>query len=101
MDEHQMISEIDIKDMAEQSLTDERIALVKQMRDVQGQHGNWNYDPYMQGLYNGIEFSLSLLECREPQFKDAPETWLGDIKAKRNNFNSPEAIQAAQVEETK
>ena len=63
-------------------LSDERIESVRHMRDVQGYDGNWNYDPYMQGLYNGLEFALSLLEVREPQFKDAPETWLGDIKVK-------------------
>jgi hypothetical protein len=63
-------------------LTDERIESVRHVRDVQGYDGNWNYDPYMQGLYNGLEFALSLIEVREPQFKDAPETWLGDIKVK-------------------
>ena len=51
---------------------------VRLMRDVQGMDGNWNYDPYMQGLFNGIEFSLSLLEVREPQFRDAPKKWLCD-----------------------
>jgi hypothetical protein len=61
---------------------------VREMRDVQGMNGNWNYDPYMQGLYNGLEFAVSLLEKRSPEFKDAPETWLGDIKVKRNNFNN-------------
>ena len=54
------------------------IESVRQMRDVQGMDGNWNYDPYMHGLFNGIEFSLSLLEVREPQFRDAPEKWLCD-----------------------
>ena len=51
---------------------------VRQMRDVQGMDGNWNYDPYMHGLFNGIEFSLSLIEVREPKFRDAPEKWLCD-----------------------
>lgn len=54
------------------------IESVRQMRDVQGMDGNWNCDPYMHGLFNGIEFSLSLLEVREPQFRDAPEKWLCD-----------------------
>ena len=67
---------------AREPLTDERIESVRHMRDVQGYDGNWNYDPYMQGLYNGLEFALSLLEGRQPEFKDAPETWLGDIKVK-------------------
>jgi hypothetical protein len=51
---------------------------VRQMRDVQGMDGNWNYDPYMHGLFNGIEFALSLIEVREPRFRDAPEKWLCD-----------------------
>ena len=54
------------------------IESVRQMRDVQGMDGNWNYDPYMHGLFNGIEFSLSLIEVREPKFRDAPEKWLCD-----------------------
>ena len=74
-----------------QPLTDERIESVRHMRNVQGYNGNWNYDPYMQGLYNGLEFALSLLEVREPQFKDAPETWLGDINVKRDKLSSEAA----------
>ena len=72
----------------QEPVVDERIKSVRHMRDVQGYDGNWNYDPYMQGLYNGLEFALSLLEVREPQFKDAPETWLGDIKIKRDKLSS-------------
>ena len=71
-------------------LTDEQVNLVREMRDVQGQHGNWNYDPYMQGLYNGLEFAMSLLEKRELVFRDAPKQWLGDITIKRDKFNSVE-----------
>lgn len=51
---------------------------VRQMRDVQGMDGNWNCDHYMHGLFNGIEFALSLIEVREPKFKDTPEKWLCD-----------------------
>ena len=67
-----------------------QIDLVKEMRDVQGMDGNWNFDPYMQGLYNGLEFAVSLLEKREPIFKDAPEKWLGDVNKKRQNFGNSE-----------
>ena len=72
----------------QETLTDERIESVRHMRNVQGYDGNWNYDPYMQGLYNGLEFALSLLEVRQPEFKDAPATWLGDIKFKRDKLSS-------------
>lgn len=55
--------------------------LVKNMRDVikvQGADGNWNYDPYMYGMYNGMELMLAMTEEREPVFRDAPVEWLTD-----------------------
>jgi hypothetical protein len=70
-----------------QPLTDS----VREMRDVQGRDGTWNYDPYMHGLYNGLEFAVSLLEQREPQFKDAPKQWLCDLPKPRT-FSSAHGI---------
>ncbi len=51
---------------------------LREMRDVQGSNGNWNYDPYMHGMYNGMEYALAMMEEREPEFKDAPDEWLSD-----------------------
>jgi hypothetical protein len=65
---------------------------VRHMRDIQGVDGTWNYDPYMHGLYNGLEFAVSLLEQREPQFKDAPEKWLSDLPKPRI-FSATEAAR--------
>ena len=42
---------------------------------IQGSHGNWDYDPYMMGLYNGIELAASVLEKREPRYRSAPDVW--------------------------
>lgn len=56
-----------------------KINTLREMVKIQGYNGNWNYDPYMHGLYNGLEFALSIMERREPQFKDSPEQWLVDI----------------------
>jgi hypothetical protein len=67
------------------------IDLVREMRDVQGTHGNWNFDPYMHGLYNGLEFAVSLLEKREPKFKSAPDKWLADNGVKRSFPDDVEA----------
>jgi len=53
----------------------------KNLRDVinlQGQNGNWNYDPYMMGLYNGLEMARSIFVNKDPVFKDAPKKWLKD-----------------------
>lgn len=43
---------------------------------IQGENGNWNYSPYMMGLFNGLELALSALENREPNFKSSPKEWL-------------------------
>ena len=61
-------------------MTKKLVQDLRHMVEVQGCDGNWNYDPYMQGLYNGLEFALSIMEKREPQFRDAPEQWLADIR---------------------
>lgn len=50
----------------------------KQITELQGSTGNWNFDPYMHGMYNGMEMIMSIFEEREPQFKEAPEEWLFD-----------------------
>lgn len=63
-------------------MDDKLVQDVRRMVEVQGRDGNWNYDPYMQGLYNGLEFALSIIERREPQFRDAPEQWLANIQVK-------------------
>ena len=53
-----------------------------EMLDVQGRNGSWDCDPYMHGLYNGMEFMLSLIEEREPKFREAPKKWLSESKFK-------------------
>lgn len=63
---------------------------------VQGDKGNWDYDPYMHGLYNGMEMIVAIFEDREPKFKKAPKQWLADLKTK----NASNLGQATQSEET-
>jgi hypothetical protein len=46
---------------------------------IQGNEGNWDYDPYMHGMYNGMELILAVFEKREPVFREAPEVWRKDI----------------------
>jgi len=42
---------------------------LKDVVRIQGADGNWNYDNYMQGMYNGMELMLSIVEGREPNYK--------------------------------
>ena len=73
----------------------EPVAIMREMLEVQGQHGNWNYDSYMHGLYNGMEYMVALAEKREPKFRDAPDKWLAKYEVKRDNFNSTEQLTEA------
>jgi hypothetical protein len=54
----------------------ELVAKMKELLEVQGRDGNWNLDPYMQGMYNGMELMVALAEGRDPVFRKAPENWL-------------------------
>ena len=47
--------------------------IANEMLELQGRDGNYNYDSYMLGLYNGMEYIISLLEVREPKFIDGKE----------------------------
>jgi hypothetical protein len=53
---------------------------LKDLLKIQGYDGNWNYDPYMHGMYNGLELALATLENRMANYRDAPKEWLRDRK---------------------
>ena len=46
--------------------------------ETQCSSGNWDYDPYMHGMANGMILALATLEGKDPVFKDAPDVWLAD-----------------------
>lgn len=54
---------------------------LRDMTQVQCNDGNWNYDPYMHGMANGMIFALSLFEAGDPKYLDAPAEWLKDRPA--------------------
>jgi len=54
----------------------EPVAKMREMLEVQGRDGTWNYEPYFHGMYNGMELMLALAESRDPVFRKAPEKWL-------------------------
>ena len=55
----------------------------REMLEVQGCDGNWDCDEYMHGMYNGMEFMLSLAEGREPVFREAPKKWKRESKTEK------------------
>lgn len=46
---------------------------IRSLVDTQGMDGNWNYDEYMFGMFNGMELILATLEDREPNYKEKPK----------------------------
>lgn len=62
------------------------LKISKEMLDLQGQDGNYNYDNYMLGLYNGMEYIMSLFEAREPIFKDGKNIKFLNDKNQQKDF---------------
>ena len=60
----------------------------KEILDMQGQKGNYDYDEYMLGLYNGMEYIISLFETREPNYINGK-----DIKFINNKTQQKEFIE--------
>lgn len=52
----------------------------EKIHEIQGMPGNWNYDPYMHGMYNGMELIIATIKGTEPRFKEAPEIWVSSIE---------------------
>lgn len=44
------------------------------LKNIQSMSGNYNYDSYMLGLYNGMEMIISIFEEREPNFINSKKT---------------------------
>lgn len=64
----------------------DKIQNIKDLVELQGSSGNWDYDEYMHGYYNGMETILAYLENREPNFKVEPKEYLKYNKTKRSKL---------------
>lgn len=51
---------------------------LKDVTDIQCSNGNWNYDPYMMGMANGLILARAILTGEEAVFMSTPEEWLRD-----------------------
>ena len=60
-------------------MTDNKLECMREMLRIQGNDGNWNCDSYMHGMYNGMEYMMSILEDREPIYRVRPDVWLCDL----------------------
>lgn len=65
-----------------QDLAEKSLAALENIVAIQTTSGNWNYDPYMHGMANGLLLALHIMKAEdgEPKYLDAPEQWLKDHK---------------------
>lgn len=52
---------------------------LREIIKTQCSDGNWNYDPYMHGMANGLILAESLLTGDDPKYLEAPDVWLKDL----------------------
>lgn len=52
-----------------------RLENLKDVTKIQCSHGNWDFDPYMQGMANGMLLAVAIMEGKDPEFKSAPSRW--------------------------
>lgn len=62
---------------------------------VQSAEGNWNYDPYMMGLANGLILALAMVEGGEPKYFDAPAVWVRDDERSNTPAGALERLSRA------
>ena len=58
----------------------------KEMLDIQGQKGNYDYDEYMLGLYKGMEYIIALFETREPNYISGKDVKFTNNKTQQKEF---------------
>lgn len=63
-----------------------RLKCSREMLDIQGQKGNYDYDEYMLGLYNGMEYIIALFETREPNFINGKDVEFTNNKTQQKEF---------------
>jgi hypothetical protein len=60
-------------------LNDKTVEQLKDFVEIQGETGNWDYDEYMHGMYNGMELMLATMENREPDFRSRPDKFITEV----------------------
>ena len=60
-------------------IMDKRLSNLESVLKTQGENGNWNYSPYMMGVYNGLALAHSIMHDIDPVYKDFPDKWLESI----------------------
>ncbi|MGD6896091.1 hypothetical protein ACQCVI_13830 [Bacillus infantis] len=77
-----------------------RVNNIANMLEIQSKEPSVEYDPYMIGLYNGLELALSQLEVRESYLKDIPsrsKSLLYKVKSKIQSWQVKKPAISSEV----
>ena len=61
--------------IAEITKLQKSIDALRDLLAIQCSDGNWNYDPYMHGMANGMILAMSLFDGDRPNYLSPPEQW--------------------------
>lgn len=64
-------------------LTQEMLEEFNGFIDLMSSPGNYDFDPYLHGMANGMIFMKSLVDGKEPQYLEAPTTWKSKAQRSR------------------
>mgnify|MGYP001569342536 CR=1 FL=1 len=62
------------------------VAELQEFIDVSCKDGNYNCNPYLHGMANGLIFAKSVVDGGEPKYMETPKTWLGDKPKKKRHI---------------
>lgn len=74
-------------------MTEKQLKSMRDALEIQGSDGNWNHDRGMLGMYNGMEFMMSIAENRSPVYREVPNEWLEDKEDKSEPICASEEIK--------
>jgi hypothetical protein len=59
---------------------EDRMKELESSVEVQSRDGNWDWDPYMLGMANGLILALNIVrgDAGDPPYKSAPAEWGAD-----------------------
>lgn len=57
------------------NIPSKRLKSLKSCIETQCSHGNWDYDPYMQGMANGMLLAEAIIYDKQPNYMVAPKRW--------------------------
>jgi len=67
--------------------------------DVQTSPGNYDYNPYMHGMANGLILAQSLILNTSPEFLEAPDVWIADLREAEGDGADPVAHETVLAEQ--